>query len=74
MKRSKRVLILALLVEILLISGGIFLASQIATISYGDAASQSETRVRVLEVAGGATVALAVLFGVLYLTLRRKGH
>jgi hypothetical protein len=74
MKRSKRVLILALLVEILLISGGIFLASHIAMISYGDAARQSETRARVIEVTGGATVALAVLFGVLYLTLRRKGY
>jgi hypothetical protein len=73
MKRSKRVLILAFLVEILLISGGIFFASHIAMISYGDAASQNETRARVIEVTGGVTVALAVLFGVLYLTLRQKG-
>ncbi len=69
MKRSKRVLILAVFVEALLICGGLFLAFKLKA----QGANGAETIARIGEVMGAASIGFAVLFTALYFSLRKKG-
>ena len=74
MKKSTRVLILVGVVELMLIGGGFWLASQFASGAMGYDGPNAEAAARTLESAGMAAVPLAIMFGILALSLRKKGE
>jgi hypothetical protein len=74
MKRSQRVLLLGLFVMILLFGGGYWLASQAATGNIGSGGPNPEAASRIFEMIGMIGVPLALLFGLLYFSLKRKGN
>ena len=74
MKRSKRVALLGLFVMVLLFGGGYWLARQAAAGNIGSGGPNPETAARIFEMMGAVGVPLALVFGLLYFSLKRKGE
>jgi hypothetical protein len=72
MKPSKRILILAIVVELLLAGGAWFLVSQLQGGTLTPNGPSTETMRRIGEVFGAAMGGLGGVFAVLYIVLRIK--
>jgi hypothetical protein len=74
MKKSTRVLLLGIFVELVLIIGGFMLIAQLSSGSAEQVANHKEAIARIGEMIGAVTIPLALVFALLYFSLRKKGQ
>jgi hypothetical protein len=74
MKKSTRILVLLIAVETLILGGGFWLASALQAGSIGYGGPNGEAALRTFEMMGMISVPLALVFGLLYISARRKGE
>ncbi len=74
MKKSTRAIITGVLVEALLIGGGIWLAKSLGDGKIGYGGPNPEAAARTMEMTGAAAIPIALVFGLLFWSMRRKGE